>query len=437
VIHALAAAWQEMAVAVEPLAMLTDAVRRKCSVIQREENARDWVSTTPEEVDYVVSRLLGQGRHRVAAPRPVDQRGTQDDRDAVRSIGLEFQTKGRSRSVVASGRPVFGAGYEGVYCVMKLSRRDEAAEERDRYEQHVRLGVSSERRVELLGSAMGDVIGGLCYGFAGRSPGSVTDLEALLDEESDRALEVFGSLFGPDATDWSGTEMREEGSELTEFFSDAYSLEVSPVVMELRRFAESNAQRWGCTFRGDGLYFGQDGSERIALPEERDSALAALRNEYDSSIVHGDLNAANVMVADDGRVMLIDFRHTARGPRLIDAAALQTSIRLSRCAVADVSTEVLKSHRLEEKLLSEMGGAGFARVPGGASSLPYWGRASWHLINLARDRYADVSVDEYAATCLLYAIRVLRVTQVDELPRLRLLAWTSALLGRLRRAAGG
>ena len=337
---------------------------------------------------------------------------------------------------MGSGRPATAAGHAGTYCVIKISRRGEALEEHRRYERYMRFGASSDRRVELLGSAMGDTIGGLCYAFAGRSPERVTDLETLIDDMDPRSFGALDSLFGP-SSEWSENQVLESNAELGGFFAAAYELEADSIIRELGRFAGDNAGLWGAAVRGEALRFGEKGSEVIPLPTENDLALNALRDDYMSSIVHGDMNSANVMVADDGRVMLIDFRHTCRGPRCIDLAALQTSLRLSSRLIGSDPAEVLRTYRIERKLLSDMAKGTERAGVWLNSEQPFWAQVAWKLTELPRRSRQDISVVEYAATCFLYALRILRITQLGELRRLRLLVWVSALLEVLRRPVDG
>jgi len=56
---------------------------------------------------------------------------------------------------------------------------------------------------------------------------------------------------------------------------------------------------------------------------------AKMSRKYKSCIIHGDMNANNIITAEDGRAIMIDYRHTTVGPRALDFAALETAIRLS------------------------------------------------------------------------------------------------------------
>ncbi|MFL5818352.1 MAG: phosphotransferase, partial [Conexibacter sp.] len=59
--------------------------------------------------------------------------------------------------------------------------------------------------------------------------------------------------------------------------------------------------------------------EALAGPQE----LAAARaGATPPAVIHGELYAANVVIADDNRVCVLDWETVARGPALLDLAAL-------------------------------------------------------------------------------------------------------------------
>jgi hypothetical protein len=63
---------------------------------------------------------------------------------------------------------------------------------------------------------------------------------------------------------------------------------------------------------------------------------------------------------------------------------------------------------------------------------PYWARVSFRLRALMRENFPDCGEWEYAATCLLRALRVFAASAVRDEHRMRLLIWISVLVARLR-----
>jgi CheY-like chemotaxis protein len=374
-------------------------------------------AVTREELDYVVSRLFGQG----LAGQAVDP-------DSTKELNLRLLEGGKSRSIVTVGMPVSYAGGHGIQCVVKIGSRQDTIEEQRRYEQYVRFRMSLHRRVELLGSAVADTIGAVCYSFAGRSPSEIEDLQGLLDRQDPRALDVLEQLLGQ-AEDWQSDG--QEGRDLAGFFSNAYGLNPSKIRGTVADFAEHNGARFGARKERDELLLE---GVRLRLPTDADVGAGVLRGSYGASVVHGDLNASNVIVAADDGVILIDFRHTTRGPRALDFAALHASVRLSAATGADVITEAARDAGIERLLWTHDWSSTEswwpAKEPG---EPPYWGSVAACLMRLAHESLGDLSTREHAVTTLLYCLRVFRVEALGREARFRLLVWMSALIEAVER----
>ncbi|HEY3285081.1 MAG TPA: phosphotransferase [Armatimonadota bacterium] len=370
------------------------------------------VDVTGDEVDFIVSRLLGQG-------------GSADgiSNDDVSRITLEPLHGGRSRSVVAMGTPIAGDGTNGILCVVKLGPRSDTAEEQTRYDRYVRFLVSLNRRVELLGYVLGDTVGGVCYSFAGRSPDAIRSLGDLFSQERAEAINVLRSLFAKDRREWYLRTGK--GSDLTNYFHRAYGLDARDVLENARDFAERIASDLGLRKRRDEIQF--DGG-RLRIPHDILGS-GSMRASYPSCIVHGDMNAENVICADDDRVMCIDYRYTGWGPRTLDFAALQTSIRLAPPAVVRGLPQQLGDLRHERSVWDE--GWSEDAIDDGkcndAAVLPFWAQVSRELLLLARANFDGLTQQEHAATCLLWALRVFRVKDLSQAAKLRLLVWMSWL----------
>jgi CheY-like chemotaxis protein len=371
------------------------------------------VQPTREELDYVISSLFGQGIER---PRR-DGAG----RDELRGVSLELLPGGKSRSIVTVGRPLDGAGGQGIQCVVKIGPREDTVEEQRRYERYVRYRVSLHRRVELLGCSLGDTLGAVCYSFAGRSPESITDLQGLIDSGDPAVIGHLERLLG-DAQDWYAED--EHGEDLAGFFNSAYQLKGGPEVRAAREFAERKSHLVGARHTEDALVFA-DG--KVRLPTGSDVGAGHLRGRYGARIVHGDLNASNVIVSDAGDLTLIDFRHTTRGPYAIDFAALHASVRLSPPNWRGCAADAIKLEAAEYKLWRYDWTTGPPRRPSAAPPEPYWVQVASTLMRLAFSSLDGLTRAEYAGTCLLYALRIFRVTTLDTEAHLRLLLWISAL----------
>jgi CheY-like chemotaxis protein len=378
---------------------------------------------TVEEVDYLVSKIFGQGEEHGASM-------------AVTKIRLEPQTGGRSRSVVARGKPVGPEiprgtpGREGILTIIKFSDLEEAREEYYRYCRHVRFMLSLNRRVEMLGYFEADTIGAMCYSFAGGSPNSSASLEHLFKAEDPIATKYLNKLFESSAKEWYA----QKGDKIsqTKFFSDTYHFDSEKILKRVTEFARTISPKIGGTYVPEERSIQFDGF-KILLPNDALLGLGIL-NRVDSCIVHGDLNAGNIIVSlDDERVFFIDYRHTGLGPVALDFAALESSVRVFSKPV-DLRPETVREQRTWETRIWEKNWKEQS-VP--ETGRPYWAEIADRLMNLARANFPEMSPGEYAGTCLLWALRVFRVGTLNDWQRLRLLLWMSNLIPVLKAGAAG
>jgi hypothetical protein len=368
---------------------------------------------TSDEIDYLVSTLLGQGyKHGKRTKEDIDR------------ISFSFLGKGRSRSIVVLGRPYSEAGQQGIYCVIKLGLRRETEEESIRYRRYVRFLVSLNRRVELLDFISGDALAAVCYSFGGRSPESIFSLGDLFACEDSKAITVVDDLFRPETKEWYANHRVDR--DMAGFFYMTYDLDANNVLEEVIRFAEEIAPQCGGNKVGSSLRFGGDA---LALPEDVLGA-SSLRAAYEACIVHGDLNAENVIISDDGRVICIDYRYTGWGPKTLDFAALQASIRLSKPVLERSLQKIVADHRIEKEVWKS---AWYDTSDYGLESgKPYWARLSHYLLRKVVANFEGLLPEEHAATCLLLALRLFRVRSLSKEARLRLLVWMSSLSNLLK-----
>lgn len=364
-----------------------------------------------DEVDYITSTILGQGKH---IP--------EDSNDEFNRISLTILGKGRSRSVVALGKPENKLGKTGIFCVIKFGLRSESEEEFNRYNRYVRLLVSLNRRVELLDYVAGDCLAAVCYSFAGKSPDRISSLGDLLDTEHSDAYKVIENLFEPSTKEWYATEKAE--SDMAGYFNLHYHLNAASVVNEVVMFAEENATLIGGVKVKNQVKLDGDS---LKLPVD---CIVQLRRRYKSCVIHGDLNAENVIISDDGRVICIDYRYTGWGPRTLDFASLQASARISETGLNSDYRQMIRSHRIERDVWKTAWAAGSAEIPP-KTTWPYWATVSYKLLQQLRATFPDAEPHEHAATCLLLGLRLFRVRSLGQSVKMRFLVWMSSLVSAL------
>ena len=415
IVDSIAARWLSRPIHVEGADLVFRSLQEKLKSYNQPP-----VDLTCEEVDFVVSRILGQ-ETRIDLPITDETEPQKRSAFELRQIALSLMTGGRSSSVVAMGRPSTSRGDLGIWSVIKFSPRGDAIEEYERYSRFVRFILSLDYRVELLGFSDADTIGAMCYSFAGKSPSEIVSLDSLIHQESNRALEVIRRLFAVDSHFWYN--LRGPEIEIGHFFSRAYWFKVNEILTQINRFVEeiANNQR-EYQRRGDDLLVPGD---RILNPAPAVShPLAHARLQ--TAIIHGDLNSNNVIVSDDDRVILIDYRHTGYGPRALDFAALECSVRLALAGKEGEFERIASIHRLEGEVWNQVWMEDAATVKANTSK-PFWAVLSVELGSHARNNFLDLEPKEYAITCLFWALRVFRVRGLQEGPKFRLLIWMSQL----------
>jgi Phosphotransferase enzyme family len=411
-VGAMAASWRRAPVRIENAEEIFALVGDKS--VRTEMVMGKWkVAITLDELEYVLASVFGQ-RFRAANDPP--------DPDDVESVTLTPFRGGKSRSIVLHGRPVDRLGGSGLLCVIKVGPRAEAEQELQRYQQYVRYRMALTRRVEVLGRALGDTLGVIAYSFAGPGDENVDDLQTLLDAGDARALKHLDALYGNDRA-W-GPDCK-NGDDLGEFFSEAYKLRPRKVREYIGNFADELESSYGWNHRHGQLLLP---GGKLSLPTDEIMGSGLLRMDYVTTIVHGDLNASNVIVGDGDRHILIDYRHTARGPRTLDYASMHASIRLSEAAYECSPDAAVQDEAAEYRLWQhDWKSDADWWPPESPGEPPFWLKTAARLMALTTWHLPDVSRAEHAATCWLYAMRVFRVRDIDKDARLRLLIWLSAL----------
>jgi CheY-like chemotaxis protein len=375
-------------------------------ISQQRENLR----VSEAEVEFVLSRLFGQGD--IDPDRAVD---------LVDDVEMHLISEGWSRSVVAWCEPrASKSGRTGPRCVVKIGPRSDAEQEIQRYRSYVRYGVALRYRVELLDHVLGDTVGAVCYSYGSGHSKVTASLQQMFDDEQDEAIQCLEILY--DAKEKHLLADVTRANDLVLFFRREYGRDLLQLVKQLRRFVE-NQKDLSLVDGGRGVKWRD---EVFAIPKPEEFGSGRYTGPYLACVVHGDLHGGNVLVADQAQAVLIDYRNMTRGPRLLDFASLETSLRMLRTLVYRPQAEIFGDVELERALWS-------ATWDNQDSDFePYWARVSFRLRALMRENFPDCGEWEYAATCLLRALRVFAASAVRDEHRMRLLIWISVLVARLR-----
>jgi CheY-like chemotaxis protein len=430
------------------------------------------VDPTEAEVQYLIATLFRphtppEDSNVLMLPSPK----LRDDPESmeVGSIRLEPFSEGYSPTILFQGKPRASRGLDAkrsemIWCAIKIGERRHIKTEYVRYNRYVRFNMSPVRRVELLGYAMADTLGALCYSFAGERPREALSLRTLLDLERDSALQCLNVLLNPaeeerfwyfvNETDrvagdggvkgrlaYGRFELAEEAlSKLPEF--------ARQIVEEIRKKEKAEV-----TFSPRPDFGNQDpmiqfdDRHGLLVPDLQVMAINKLQNPYHQCIVHGDLHGENILVSfdrvageivgeaarfrvedkeycDAGRphAVRIDFAHTGLGPISHEFAQLEGAVRASKSACTVPSLEVLKEQRIEGEVWRSVWGreiGDWENRNAGVGTWPYWARVAHEIGWLARKNFHQngkewLSATEYAATCLMTATQQLRWEMTGE-----------------------
>jgi hypothetical protein len=185
--------------------------------------------------------------------------------------------------------------------------------------------------------------------------------------------------------------------------------------------------------------FAQMESVTLGIPENI-FADAVFHRNWPTCIVHGDMHGGNIIVSRGTRPILIDYRNVGVGPRCMDYAALEASIRLSvpESEGPDRAPDIVRWTKHEKETLRHVWQG---NAPHPNSSPTYWQTVSTELGLLARANFRrrkpedapDLELQEYVATCILWCLRIIQNTKFTSLQKRRLLIWMSELYQCLSR----
>ena len=395
------------------LNILTDGSNTAYNLLNERIGKKSKVRFTDAEFGTVVRDIIGR-------PPNVQMSNICHSTEKITTIKMELLEGGRSRSVVLKAELQNKEGRPGIACVLKIGIKADIIEEYYRYIHFVKYILSKTKRVELLGFAAGDVIGGICYSFAGDSMKSIDSIETFLKQQNDSFTTCVNSIFDPNSQEWYARRSIEQ--DLAKYFSVSYDVIPENIRREMHRFIDANATRLSGQYSRDGLKLSS--GKCLSVPD-RVFGLGVFRGEYNACIVHGDLNVRNILVSVGGQpneMVLIDYRHTNRGPAAVDFAAIETSIRESDTQSPD--TPIIKWLNSETLIWKSVW-----KTNTFTKETPFWMRASYEVGRLLRTNFPTISESEYASTCLLWACRLFRIHQLPFHQRVRLFVWISFLNG--------
>jgi CheY-like chemotaxis protein len=382
-------------------------------------------SVTDDEIDFLVSRLFGQG-----------QLWNQPEGVGIARVQLDLIKQGFSPAAVLKARCYSTTGSPGIWCVLKLAQREVVGQELLRYSRYVRYRLALHYRVELLGWELADNLGVLCYNFASGSPDDVASLSDLYLHGKEGFYLALDDLLSPGKQGWYAESVWIDS--LAHYFQNAYGLDTVAVRQKIRQYLTELGRSVSVMMSPDHASVCGASFE---LPAPAVFSRNVFRRRTPGCIVHGDMHCDNILVGAGNRPNLIDYYSVQNGPRALDFATLEASVRLldikarggdgaSLRPDAEVIPELARLGEGEARVWKSVWAAGITSAAPPASEP--WVKASLYIAEKAKANYRDLTEEEYAATCLMWAMRLFKVDALTSLERMRLFVWISSLVAVLK-----
>ena len=403
-------------------------VKKLCQVLTGRNKPK--TDITSDEIEFLVSRIFGQG----------ESWNVGEQRLGIRRVALKLiPRQGFSPAAVVKATCYSSSDADdksrGIWCALKFASRQYVEREMGRYSQYVRFRVEVGHRAELLGWQLGDNLGVLCYHFAGdKSLGNV------FQAKNQAFFRVLKDLFSVDKKGWY-KERGEIG--LGVHFHANYGVDVVPV----KELIHTTVHKLIRDFKGS-LHSNQAilCGATLNLPFDI-FYKAPFVQPSPTCVVHGDLHCDNILVSNDEKPMLIDYFSVASGPRAVDFAIIEGSVRLLHLKHTDADGNAVDDPRDDSEVIPEI--LGSANVEERAWNCvwgqdacsktefeePSWSSASSAIGTHARENFPELGPEEYAATCLMWAMRLFLVKTMQRRKHVRLLMWMSNLVRVLKASA--
>jgi CheY-like chemotaxis protein len=344
----------------------------------------------------------------------------------------------------------------GTPVVLKIASCKSTETEADCYHRFVKYGVPLLHRVEMLGHSEDRVLGACCYSFAGRDSTKALesfDEQLCVREKQALVRQVLDSLFDEPAKSWY--DVKADRVSPMAYVTKAYSVDLVKCQEKFSHAAEAVAKRAGDEVeftapeaRADGEL--RAGRTRLSIPRLSTWGDGVFHNGTECCLVHGDMHGGNVMLElnDQGleRVCLIDYANAGPGPRLVDFAAMEASVRLrdARSILAEFGVDHEReldddSYRkaimraagrveAERQLMEAVWDISSTTAPPNDE----WALPVMQLSLLAHTNFKeDLEEREYLAVAVPCAMRHF-LLHVNNLTRVRFAAWISAVYERYR-----
>lgn len=241
--------------------------------------------------------------------------------DAKR-ITISRMTSGKSGAAVVQVEPFYEIRGQAEPIIVKYSAHiDEIKREERNYERYVTGFVAGGRHTDMKRYARTRSFGGIAYSLIGASVSRVRSLgQFYKTHNSEDICGVLDDLFGQTCKKWYENRQMPITSNLAELYWRDVERRSSQI--------HEAFEQWFGEYAGfEVIHFAEIGMA-LKNPVRHPFATSEPINlPVHSAMIHGDLNAENVFIDDDGHTWMIDFAKTGPGHILCDFVYLESVIK--------------------------------------------------------------------------------------------------------------
>ncbi|MCX7838024.1 MAG: response regulator [Anaerolineae bacterium] len=329
------------------------------------------------------------------------------------SILLKSPQMGLSGSVVLRAHPTFETGV-GRWFVLKVGTRKKTRIEEENFNRYVKLYLPVNFATQL-SSGYSRHLGALLYTLNTPEVERAPDLAHFYSQQSSvHIITALRHLFFGTCALWYRNRQPPRHANVRDLYLTAFNLTVERIFNEARSFFPEWVDL-----------------SRVRIPpctDDLPNPLRRLQNQdvwqldVAQCVTHGDLNAGNILINEQGQCWLIDFYRTYPSHILRDVVVLETDLKFRVMPTLE-PTEFVKLERMLLNLAPnsqpELEANFSAEARKAVEVLAGLRQIAWELLDCNKGTSAPNAQREYLLSLLMATLNVLRLRHFKEDPRLQ------------------
>lgn len=329
------------------------------------------------------------------------------------SLLLKRLQTGLSGSVVLRAQPTFAGGL-GQWFVLKIGTRRKTQVEEENYNQYVKLYLPVNYATQL-NACYARHTGALLYTLNTPEVERARDLADFYRQQpAAQIVSALRHLFFETCSLWYRNHQPPEYANLRTLYFTAFNLDVQRILDEARTLVpDSIAQPYVRL---------EPCAEDLPNPLQRLQNQDAWWMPVAQCITHGDLNAGNILINEQGQCWLIDFYRTYPSHILRDVVVLETDVKF--CVMERL--DPVEFVRLEQTLANlrpgnrlELDSTLSAEARKAAEVFAGLRQIAWELLDYNKGTNVIDTQREYLMSLLMATLNVLRLRHLKTDARLQ------------------